>query len=83
MIVAFFLHVVHGAAIAFLEAMAIVVNEFALHARMAVPVVIVSILVAVGFKIPACGFDAVVKALPLRIAGTGTIPVRAFARLPE
>ena len=68
MIVVLLLHVVHGTAIAFLEAMAIVVDKLALHARMAVSVMIVGVLVAAGFEIPARGFDAVVKALSLRIA---------------
>ena len=41
------LHVMHGAAVSFPESMAIVVTNSLFHARMAVPVVVVRILVAV------------------------------------
>jgi len=65
---ALILQVVHRAAISLPECVTIIVVELAFHARVAVTVVIVGILVAVGFKIPARCFYAVVEALPLRIA---------------
>ncbi len=64
----FFLHVVHSAAIAFLEAAAVVVAKLALYPRMTIPFMIIRILVAACFKIVACGLNAVVEALSLRVA---------------
>jgi hypothetical protein len=61
-------HVVHRAAVSFLEAGAILADHFAFHAWVAIAIVIVRILVAAGFEIVASGLYAVVKTLPLRIA---------------
>jgi hypothetical protein len=62
-VVPFFLQMVHGAAVSFLECVAIIVDKLAFHARMPEAVVIIRILVAAGFEIPSRGFNAVVKAL--------------------
>jgi hypothetical protein len=68
LVVALFLQVVHRSAISLAESGAIIIVELAFHARVAVAVVIIRILVAVGFEIPPRRLYAIVEALPLRIA---------------
>jgi hypothetical protein len=67
-IVMFFAHVVHGGIVAALESIAVVITKGALHVGMAVRVVIVSVLVAMVFKVMTRSVDSIVKAPLLDLA---------------
>ena len=83
MIVVFILHVMHRAAVALAECTAIVLMKAALHRRMFICLVIVGILVAMSFEIPARRLYAVVESLPLGVAilRWGIVPPALLPRI--
>src|SRR5579862_5779523 len=67
-LVAFFTHVLHGAAVSFAECMPIVIAQAALYRRMAIRFVVVCIFVAMVFEVSAGRLDTFMETSPLGIA---------------